>query len=86
MSESTPTAGGLADRITKPATSTTSWADEVASPTNEESMDQMDGASEAMQGSALHDGEFDVEVKLSDLQADASNPLYSVESFESLGM
>lgn len=81
----TPASSGLADRISKPLTS---WADEVASPGEELTMDQMDGASEPHQGSALHDGEHDVEVKLSDLQADANdqNPLYSVQSFEQLGM
>lgn len=81
-----PESGGLADRITK--AETTSWADEVSSPTKEVAMDQMDGASEPLYGSALHDGEHDVEVKLSDLQADANeqNPLYSVQSFEQLGM
>lgn len=67
-----------------------SWADEVASPVakaNENPLEgQTDGASEIHQGSGLHEGSYEVEVKLSDLQADASNPLYSINSFEELGI
>lgn len=67
-----------------------SWADEVASPIakNENPLEQaqVDGASSLESGSGLHDASYEVEVKLSDLQADASNPLYSVSSFEELGM
>lgn len=46
----------------------------------------MDGSVEPLGGSGLHDGEFDVEVKLSDMQSDVHNPLYSVNTFEELGM
>lgn len=68
-----------------------SWADEVASPTianaNENPLEaQIDGASEANHGSGLHDGSYEVEVKLSDLQGDTSSPLYSISSFEELGI
>jgi ATP-dependent RNA helicase DDX19/DBP5 len=70
--------------------STGSWADEVASPVNESQNtmdnDQLDGAVEPLGGSGLHDGEYDVEVKLSDIQGDVNSPLYSVQSFEELGM
>lgn len=45
-----------------------------------------DGASEVLGGSNLHEPEYDVEVKLSDLQADPNNPLFSVKSFEDLGL
>lgn len=45
-----------------------------------------DGASEALGGSNLQEPEYDVEVKLSDLQADPNNPLFSVKSFENLGL
>lgn len=75
-----------------PATSKTtgSWADEVASPVKESESSlakaQMDGTSETLGGSMLHDGEFDVEVKLSDIQGDVNSPLYSAKSFEELGM
>jgi ATP-dependent RNA helicase DDX19/DBP5 len=72
-----------------PATS--SWADEVASPigakANENPLEaQTDGASEVNQGSGLHEGSYEVEVKLSDLQGDTSSPLYSISSFEELGI
>jgi hypothetical protein len=45
-----------------------------------------DGASEPLGGSNLQEPEYDVEVKLSDLQADPNNPLFSVKSFEDLGL
>ena len=43
-----------------------------------------DGAPAAQGGSDLHEPEYDVEVKLSDLQDDPNNPLYSAKSFEEL--
>lgn len=48
--------------------------------------DKQDGAGEGSKGSALQEPEFSVEVKLSDLQADPNNPLYSVKSFNDLGL
>jgi len=36
--------------------------------------------------SELQEPDYSVEVKLSDLQADPNNPLYSVKSFEDLGL
>jgi ATP-dependent RNA helicase DDX19/DBP5 len=33
----------------------------------------------------LREPDYNVEVKLSDIQADPNNPLYSVKSFEELG-
>ena len=76
-----------------PAEGKTSWADEVASPSGEPSDEQKsiasaqaDGASVPMHGSSLHDTEYDVEVKLSDIQAQEGDPLYSISSFEELGM
>lgn len=77
----------------------TSWADEVASSTATDgaitgaassaqaaSIPQTDGAPSAMGGTDLHEPEYKVEVKLSDLQADPNNPLYSVKTFEELGL
>jgi ATP-dependent RNA helicase DDX19/DBP5 len=52
----------------------------------EEKKPSTDGAGEAQGGSNLQESEYDVEVKLSDLQADPNNPLYSVKSFEDLGL
>jgi hypothetical protein len=67
----------LADRITKPD------ATQGSSPA---SIPNTDGASEVLGGSNLQEPEYDVEVKLSDLQADPNNPLFSVKSFEDLGL
>ena len=48
---------------------------------------QTDGATTWMGGSSgLDEPEFDVNVKLADLQADPNNPLYSVKSFEQLNL
>lgn len=47
---------------------------------------QTDGASEAQKGSELMEPEFDVNIKLADLQADPNDPLYSVKSFDDLNL
>ena len=48
---------------------------------------QVDGGTERQGGSALlPPGEYEVEVKLSDIQGDISSPLYSITSFDELGM
>lgn len=47
----------------------------------------MDGASKQDAGSSeLHEPEYDVEVKLADMQADPNNPLFSAKKFEDLGL
>ncbi|KIW00263.1 uncharacterized protein PV09_08153 [Verruconis gallopava] len=58
----------------------------MASETSAAPIPQTDGASEAKNGSTLQEPEWDVEVKLADLQADPNNPLYSAKSFEELGL
>jgi ATP-dependent RNA helicase DDX19/DBP5 len=71
-----------------------SWADEVASPVGGESKQlgggveeaQLDGAALPLAGSGLHDAQYEVEIKLSDLQGDVNSPLFSVNTFEELGM
>lgn len=83
------------------AAASTSWADEVASPTGSSpemkgtsslGQAQVDGACpvDPNSGSALAEGAYEVEVTynktLGELQAEAANPLYSVKSFEELGM
>ncbi len=103
--------GGLASRISKPDinTTSTSWADEVNSPSNqeapftsvdnktskpnkepaeskEEPIPQIDGATEPFGGSQLQEPEYQVEIKLADMQADPNNPLYSASSFDQLGL
>ncbi|KAG9232477.1 putative ATP-dependent RNA helicase dbp5 [Amylocarpus encephaloides] len=75
----------------------TSWADEVASPVggppplNQTSSSliaaQVDGQVEALGGSPLHDSrEPEVQVTLSQIQRTLGDPLYSVGSFEDLGI
>ncbi|KAH6683249.1 putative ATP-dependent RNA helicase dbp5 [Halenospora varia] len=70
----------------------TSWADEVASPTGPPTPGatladaQVDGQVEPLGGSGLHDATYEVEVSLADLQGDPNNPLYSISSFDDLGI
>lgn len=47
---------------------------------------QVDGATEPFGGSQLQEPDYQVEVKLADMQADPNNPLYSATSFEQLGL
>ena len=54
--------------------------------TENKSVPQTDGSSAFMGGSDLHEPDYTVEVKLSDLQDDPNNPLYSVKSFDDLGL
>lgn len=53
-----------------------------------ESTGQNDGSSEVLGGSTggVIEPEYEVNVKLADAQADVNNPLYSVKSFEELGL
>ncbi|KKY25092.1 putative atp-dependent rna helicase dbp5 [Phaeomoniella chlamydospora] len=97
MADTSSTAGtglSFADRLSRPEASstdqaTTSWADEVNSPMAEKEVAgaaQMDGATEPFGGSQLQEPDYTVEVKLSDMQADPNNPLFSVKSFDDLGL
>ncbi|KAI4203691.1 MAG: hypothetical protein LQ350_001692 [Teloschistes chrysophthalmus] len=48
---------------------------------------QFDGATDLQQGSPLHgEPSYNVDVKLSDVQADPNNPLYSIKNFNELGL
>ena len=47
---------------------------------------QADGAPTSMGGRGLQEPEYDVEIKLADMQADPNNPLYSVKSFQELNL
>ena len=90
-------APSLTDRITPAAptdtkidtqppfstSNTHTWADEMATPV---ATDQIDGATQAFQGSSLEEPDYAVDVKLSDMQEDPNNPLYSVKSFDQLGL
>ena len=85
-----------ADEVNSPVSANPDAApaglDAVAKPSsgaNEESpseIAQVDGATEPFNGSQLHEPDYTVELKLADLQADPNNPLYSVKSFEELGL
>lgn len=47
---------------------------------------QMDGAAEPFNGSELQEPDYQVEIKLADMQLDPNNPLFSVTTFEELGL
>ncbi|KAI9678040.1 MAG: RNA helicase required for poly(A+) mRNA export [Caeruleum heppii] len=95
-SQATPVSTSWADEVASPVTAEPKPVEmqpksvetpATTGPAVEKS--QADGAGELMGGSQLSDlkePEFDVEVKLSDIQADPNNPLYSVKSFEELGL
>ncbi|OGM47266.1 ATP-dependent RNA helicase dbp5 [Aspergillus bombycis] len=70
----------LADRIT------TADGSKPEGTTETTDNEQADGAATQLGGSELNEPEYTVEVKLSDLQADPNNPLFSVKSFEDLGL
>lgn len=91
MSTNNPSAPSLADRITREEPR--SWADEVNSPSTETppastpqngTIPQADGSGEPFGGSELHEPDYEVQVKLADLQEDPNNPLYSAKTFEQL--
>lgn len=70
--------GGL-DTVANSSTTTTT-------EDNQPNIPQMDGAAEPFNGSQLHEPDYLVELKLADMQADPNNPLYSIKSFEELGL
>ncbi|KAK9479831.1 P-loop containing nucleoside triphosphate hydrolase protein [Lipomyces japonicus] len=67
-----------------------SWDDPVdVKPANESTEKEENGESEDLKetdGISLLQSEFDVKVKLADLQADPDSPLYSINKFEDLGL
>ncbi|KAJ5584601.1 Helicase C-terminal, partial [Penicillium hispanicum] len=63
-----------------------SLADRISQPTDTTEKTTEDGAGEPLRGSELQEPEYTVEVKLSDLQADPHNPLFSAKTFEELGL
>ncbi|KAG9974414.1 hypothetical protein KCU78_g22936, partial [Aureobasidium melanogenum] len=91
----------LGDRMTFPTEKKLDWAEEseemdnqtqpqqpapATAPEQAAPSDQTDGASEFQMGSALLEPEFDVNVKLNDLQQDPNNPLFSVKEFRDLNL
>lgn len=59
---------------------------EPKGPTEDTSQAQTDGAGQPFNGSGLHEPDYNVEVKLADMQADPNNPLFSATTFEQLGL
>ncbi|PWY75097.1 ATP-dependent RNA helicase dbp5 [Aspergillus heteromorphus CBS 117.55] len=94
MASEQPTGGSLADRISKPDDAKPAETpDQTEAPVQEadqteatETSDQTDGAAAVLGGSDLQEPDYTVEVKLSDLQDDPNNPLFSVKNFEDLGL
>ncbi|GAB7353745.1 hypothetical protein MBLNU459_g4139t1 [Dothideomycetes sp. NU459] len=83
-------AKSLGDRMSFPASSNTDekkldWAEEAENE-NEDQTAQVDGASQAQMGGELLEPEFDVNVKLSDMQQDPNNPLFSIKEFSDLNL
>ena len=82
--------GSWADEVASPVAANTEsnpgMSTETKASESSLSMAQTDGAGEEMGGSNLQEPEYDVEVKLSDIQADPNNPLYSIKSFDELGL
>jgi len=89
--ENESASASLDSRITRSDAGETPAVPEAAQPTAEKKEDDLssaqgDGASPSLNGSGLQEPEYDVDVKLSDLQADPNNPLYSIKSFEELNI
>lgn len=66
----------------EPATASTTQPEESSLPHA-----QLDGATEPQRGNPmLEEPSYEVNVKLSDVQADPNNPLYSIRTFDQLGL
>lgn len=92
-STATPSKFNWADEVTTPVqekeSDSKAGPDSTSEKKDESSADmaQLDGASTWQNGSAgLDEPEFDVNVKLADLQEDPNNPLYSAKSFDQLNL
>ena len=83
--ESTSWADETAEAVTKPEASAVNA--QAENEMSELSNVQTDGASGPAGGSSgIYDPSYEVNVKLSDLQANPDDPLYSIKSFEELGL
>ena len=79
------TSAADADKSSSPTKDTIK--DNAKQDANALSKAQTDGATEALNGgSGIYEPSYEVNVKLSDLQADPNNPLNSIKSFEDLGL
>ena len=59
---------------------------ESAAEIRQPNIPQVDGATESFNGSQLQEPDYAVDIKLADMQADPTNPLFSISSFEALGL
>lgn len=100
--DSSGIAKSFADRLTFPGKANGTptdgkfdWAEDASTPVQEKAeiqaaapapTSQEDGTLELAGGSQLSEPEFDVNVKLADMQEDPNNPLYSVKTFEELNL
>ena len=80
-----------ADEANSPMDAAKTAVEDTSANVNVEETDltktQLDGATEFQNGSsAIYEPTYDVNVKLSDVQADPNNPLYSIKSFDELGL
>ena len=79
-SDATPAAAAAPATTTSTQDKRLSWAEETAEPTGQTPPNEMEN------DTGLKQAEYDVEVKLSDIQSNTDSPLYSISSFEQLGM
>lgn len=80
----------LASRITKPdePAKKVDWAESVEADENkqQEEAEAAAGAVEELGGSGLHEPEWDVEVSLSELQANEATPFHSATQWQDMGL
>ena len=74
------------DKLTISGNNEKNDEDSTTVETKQPDISQMDGATEPFNGSQLHEPDYTVELKLADMQADPNNPLYSIKTFEELGL
>lgn len=78
-----------ADEVETPVQANPEPSTETTTPPKESNDDEttLDGATEPQNGTPmLAEPDYEVNVKLSDVQADPNNPLYSVKNFNDLGL
>lgn len=59
---------------------------QTSKPEESATIPQNDGAAEPFGGSGLNEPEYEVNIKLADMQADPNNPLFSAKTFEELNL
>lgn len=84
--EATPSAATPAEAPTAEPTAAEPTTTAATATENTDAAPEVDGSGLPGNGSSLQEPEFNVEVKLADLQADPNNPLFSAQSFEQLNL